>query len=87
MTDGEALDLVKAALIEVQPDRRNDFENVTLETPVQDLALDSLKMMEMIACLEDTLVRTFEEQRLRYVVTLGDIVTLVRDDRKASIHT
>jgi acyl carrier protein len=78
MTDPQILDLIRAALFEVAPTRKEEFDEVGLDTKIDDLALDSIALMEMVGYVEDRLETTFEEDQLAKVTSLQDLATLIR---------
>jgi acyl carrier protein len=49
-----------------------------MDMNIHELGLDSLKLLEMIGSIEDRIVRTFSEDELARVVTIRDIVALIR---------
>ncbi|MFT7520525.1 MAG: acyl carrier protein [Kiritimatiellia bacterium] len=78
MTDAQVLDLIKAALFEVAPNRKEEFEEITLDDTIEDLALDSIATMEMVGFLEDKTENTFPDEELARVNSMGDLASLVR---------
>ena len=52
MTDDEILALIRAALVDVAPDRGAEWQAVTLATDVPGLDLDSISVMEMVGVIE-----------------------------------
>lgn len=78
MTDTEVLALIRQALNEVAPTRSEEFASVTLDTKIEDLALDSIAVMEMVSAIEDKLETMFEEAELAKVQKIADLAKLVR---------
>lgn len=76
MNDQEILGLIKEALFEVAPNK--DFGNITLETTIEDLSLDSIATMEMVGYLEDKVDDTFPDEALASVHAIKDLAALVR---------
>lgn len=78
MTDEKILSLIQEALFEVAPTRKEEFAKISFETKIDDLALDSIAVMEMVGSLEDRVETTFEEAELAKVQKLGDLGRLIR---------
>lgn len=78
MTDAQILELVKKALHDVEPERTDDWAEVTLDRTIQSLELDSIKTMEMVGFLEDHTDVIFEDDELSRVVSLGDLARLIQ---------
>jgi len=85
MTDQEILNLIKEALCTVAPDNKERFEQLTLDSDVKSLSIDSILTLEMVGEIEDRLARTFEEQELAKVNKLSDIAKLIRYGRIGSL--
>ena len=81
MNDEKVLALIKAALADVAPKRKADFENIVLDTTIESLGLDSIATMEMVGFLEDNADLTFPDEELAKVKALTDLATLVRGGR------
>ena len=81
MNDAEILDLLKKALLEVAPGRAKDFENISVETTIEELDIDSVSTMEMVGFLEEQTDKTFPDEDLSRVHKLGDLATLIRGGR------
>ncbi len=78
MTDDAILALVKKALHDVEPERTDDWSEVTLDRTIQSLELDSIKTMEMVGFLEDHTDVVFEDDALSRVQSLGDLARLIQ---------
>jgi acyl carrier protein len=78
MNDTEVLTIIRTALGEVAPTRKEEFAKATLDTKIEDLALDSIATMEMVSAIEDRLETTFEEAELARVQKLADLAKLMR---------
>ena len=52
MDDAQILNLIKEALFEVAPNRKEEFEDLELDETIEDLALDSIATMEMVGFLK-----------------------------------
>jgi acyl carrier protein len=81
MNDEEILALIKEALRHTVSDRAGEFENLTLDSELHDIALGSLSTMEMISYIEERLVTTFRLQDLARVKRLEDLAVLLRAAR------
>jgi len=73
----KVLSLIKSALAEVAPKRESDFANVTLDTTIESLGLDSIATMEMVGFLEEQVDSTFPDEDLAQVNALSDLAKLV----------
>ncbi len=78
MTDPQVISIIQAALASAAPKRTADFVSVTLATSIESLNLDSIATMEMIGQIEETTKRTFPDEDLARVMTLGDLAGLIR---------
>jgi len=81
MNDEQVLALVKEALFEVAPNRKEEFDEIELSDTIEDLALDSIATMEMVGFLEDKTEKTFPDEELAKVNTVLDLANLVRHGR------
>jgi acyl carrier protein len=81
MTDNEILDLIKDALANVAPKRKEDFASVSLDQTVESLQLDSIATMEMVGYLEDKVDLTFPDEELAKVRKLNDLAVLAKGER------
>ena len=79
MNDTQILALIRDALFEVAPTRKDDFAKITLETRIDELRLDSIATMEMVGFVEDKLETTFEEDQLARVQKLEDLAKIIRN--------
>lgn len=84
MNDNDIIALLKLALEDVAPGRSADFENITFESTIEELALDSVSTMEMVGFLEEKIDKLFPDEELAKVLKLGDLAALVRGDRIAA---
>lgn len=81
MTNDEIMALIKQALSDVAPSRKADFANITVETKIEALGLDSISTMEMVNSIEEKIETTFPDEELAKVQRIGDLVGLVRGGR------
>jgi acyl carrier protein len=82
MDDAQILNLIKEALFEVAPSRKEEFdEELTFDMSIEDLALDSIATMEMVGFLEDKTEKTFPDEELAQVNSIKDLASLVKFGR------
>jgi len=79
MNDPQVIALIQEALFEVAPTRKADFASITLNTKIEELALDSIATMEMVGFVEDRLETTFEEDQLARVQNIGDLAKIIKN--------
>lgn len=78
MEDKDALEMIKDALASITPEREEHFQQLTLDSDIKSLQIDSIRILEMIGIIEDRLATTFEEQEISKVQSLRDLVDLIR---------
>ena len=78
MNDEKVLSLIKEALFDVAPSRKEEFEDIEIATTIEDLALDSIATMEMVGFLEDKTDMTFPDEELAKVQSLSDLAKMIR---------
>jgi len=78
MTSIEYINMFQEALNEVVPGRSGDFENVRLDTHIDDLSVDSVTFMELIGVVEERVGITFADDQLARVATFQDIANLIQ---------
>lgn len=78
MTDETVLGLIREALFDVAPNRKEEFENIQIATTIEELALDSIATMEMVGFLEDKTEMTFPDEELAKVSALADLARMMR---------
>ena len=83
MAEPDTLALIVAALKTVEPDRADQFEDLSMETSIEDLELDSIALMEMVGFLEDQLETTFDDEAMAHIERLEDLARLVEQARAA----
>ena len=79
MTDNELIGLFQEALHEVAPTRKDDFANITLETQLKELNLDSVTAMEMVGAVEERTGVAFPDDELAQLSSCGDLARLIRN--------
>lgn len=78
MDDKDALEMIKDALSSITPEREEHFKQLTLDSDIKSLQIDSIRTLEMIGIIEDRLATTFEEQEISKLQSLRDLVDLIR---------
>jgi len=78
MTDTEILAIIKEALNEVAPAKKAEFENITADTTIDSLGLDSIARMEMVGAIEESVDMTFADEQLTEIRKIGDLAALVQ---------
>ena len=81
MNDAAVLAMIKDALAKVAPNRKEEFDEIEFDDTIEDLALDSIATMEMVGELEDGTGKTFPDEELAKVNTVGDLASLVKNGR------
>lgn len=81
MSDAETLELIKTALTKVEPKKAALFADLSPNTELDELGLDSLAMMEMLGFIEDHLETTFDDDEIARVESIADLISLVRTGR------
>jgi acyl carrier protein len=74
-SDSEIITLFKAAVLEVDNKKLGD---VTIDTPLASLGLDSVQTMEVIGAMEEKLNVQFPDEDLATLKKIGDLTSLVR---------
>lgn len=78
MSDQEILALIRSALGSVAPTRTADFVNLSADSKIEALGLDSIATMEMVNFVEEKIGVTFADEDLAKVQLIGDLVSLIR---------
>lgn len=78
MNDEKVLSLIREALFDVAPNRKEEFEDIRISMTIEDLALDSIATMEMVGFLEDKTDKTFPDEDLAKVQSLTDLAAMIR---------
>ena len=81
MTDHDALTLIAGAIQEVTGKALEDLPTRNRDTDIRELGLDSIASLEVAGVLEERLERSFADDRLARVRSLGDLIVLVKDAR------
>lgn len=80
-SDAEVMDLIKQALSQVDPKRQAEFANVTPEQEIAALGLDSIAIMEMVNFIEEKIDKTFPDNELHKVQSIGDLAGLIKSGK------
>ncbi len=80
MSDDDVLALIREAIREVAPERAAMVDRLSLESPVQELELDSVGVVEMIAYIEDRVACLFRPSDIMRLRKLRDVAVLIRSD-------
>ena len=83
MNDAEIIGIIQKALLDVAPNRAGDFNDISLETTIESLGLDSIATMEMVGFLEEQVDTTFPDEELTAVSTVGHLANLIRNGTAA----
>ena len=70
--------MVREAIGEVVAGGADLFCDMTLETKISDLSIDSVQTMEMVGVIEENLGPLFGEEELAQVVHFRDLANLMR---------
>ncbi len=79
MTHEQSLTLIREALGEVEPTRSEVWATLPLDTPIEALGLDSVRLMEMVGALEEAADTTFPDEALQGLQSLTDLAELLKD--------
>jgi acyl carrier protein len=77
----DVIKLFKEAAFEVSGRR---LDNLTLDTPLADLALDSVLVLEVVSHVEQSLSVRFEDEDLSRIQTMRDLGALIQKARRAA---
>jgi acyl carrier protein len=76
MTNNDIIVLFKEAVREV--DANTKLENLTVDTEIAKLGLDSVMTMEVIGVLEERLNVRFPDEDLATLKNIGDLTALIQ---------
>jgi len=60
------------------------LEGLTLDTPLAELALDSVIVLEVVSHVEQTMSVRFEDEDLARLTTMSDLKALITKARRAA---
>lgn len=69
----------------VQPEARPLVEEAKAETPLVALGIDSLMMLEVVLDIQDALDLVIEDEEMRKIQTIGDVISFL-ERRYAETH-
>ena len=72
-----AIDLIKAAILEVDPTKASRLASVTPAMEIREIGMDSVATMEMVGYLEEKLETQFSDEVMVRINTFGDLISLV----------
>jgi acyl carrier protein len=78
----EPIELIKAAILAVDVSKAAKVKNITAQTEIRDLGMDSVATMEMVGYLEEKLDTQFSDEVMVRVNTFGDLIKLVESAKK-----
>ncbi len=76
-----SLELIKAAIVAVDPSKSPKLGAVAPETEIRELGMDSVATMEMVGYLEEKLDTQFSDEVMIRIQTFGDLIALVEKSR------
>lgn len=77
----QAIDLIKAAILEVDPSKASKLASVTATQEIRELGMDSVATMEMVGFLEENLETQFSDEVMVRINTFGDLIALIEKSR------
>jgi acyl carrier protein len=80
----EKIDVIKlfqAAALEVSGRK---LENLTMDTPLAELELDSVLVLEVVSHVEQQLEIRFDDDDLAHITTMRDLSALIEKTRQAA---
>jgi acyl carrier protein len=78
MSDADILVLLKESLMEVVPGRDSDWSQVTLDTTIDDLSVDSVTFMELVSAVEERVGKVFPDDKLAQLTNFRDLAALAQ---------
>jgi 8-amino-7-oxononanoate synthase len=75
-TDQELIGILKAAVYDIS---LKELENISAETKLSELGLDSVAIMEMIGILEENLSIRIKDEDVTTLNSIGDLLNLIRN--------
>ncbi len=77
MNETELLSVLKTALDDVVPGRRGQWDNITLDTTIEELSVDSVAFMELVGVVEEHTGKVFPDDELAKLQNFRDLAALV----------
>lgn len=78
MNEAEILSMFQKALCEVVPGRDADWEALTLDTTIEEIAVDSVAFMELVSAVEERIDKVFPDDKLAQLSSFRDLAALVQ---------
>ena len=78
MSDADMLVLLKQSLTEVLPSRDSEWDQVTLDTTIEDLSVDSVTFMELVSAVEERVGKVFPDDQLAQLTSFRDLAKLAQ---------
>ena len=79
MSDADILVLLKESLSEVLPGRESEWDQVTLDTTIEDLSVDSVTFMELVSAVEERVGKVFPDDQLAQLTNFRDLAALAKN--------
>ncbi len=76
-----ALDLIKQAILEVDPTKAAKLATVRPEQEIRELGMVSVATMEMVGYLEEKLETQFSDEVMVRINTFGDLIALIEKSK------
>ena len=76
-----SLELIKAAIVAVDPSKSSKLAAVAPEMEIRELVMDSVATMEMVGYLEEKLDTQFSDEVMIRIQSFGDLISLVDKSR------
>jgi acyl carrier protein len=73
----DSLELIKAAIIAVDPSKSAKLAALTPQTEIREIGLDSVATMEMVGYLEERTGVQFADEVMIRIQTVGDLIRIV----------
>jgi len=80
----EIVAVIRAKLVALAPLEATRISQLSRDSEIRKLGLDSLTLLEMIMSLEDRIRRPLDERALSKAHSLGDIAAIVRDELESA---
>ncbi len=84
MSNNDSLDVVQMFREIAFEVSGRQLDNLTLDTPLADLALDSVLVLEIVSHVEQRLDVRFADEDLVHLTTMRDLGTLIDKTRRAA---
>ncbi|MCB0405943.1 MAG: acyl carrier protein [Bdellovibrionales bacterium] len=81
MGETEVLSMFTRIAKEVEKDKK--FPEITMDTKISALGIDSLSMMEIVGAMEDELDVVIPDEKLATLQTVADIDRVIREQTNA----